>query len=61
MKILETSVKKRAYDNKLMELSLVPDYDNTYYYNDNYGHKVSFTPTKWIITKVYDWEAEVIN
>lgn len=61
MKILETCVKKRAHDNKLMELSLVPDYENIYYYNDNYGHKVSFTPTKWIITKVYDWEAVIEN
>jgi hypothetical protein len=54
-------MKRRAYDNKLMELSLVPDYENIYYYNDNYGHKVSFTPTKWIITKVYDWEAVMEN
>lgn len=59
MKVLETCVKRRAYDNKLMELSMIPDYDNTYYYLDNYGHRVSHTPTKWIITKVYDWEAEI--
>jgi len=60
MKILATEVKRREYDNKLCVLSLIPDYDSTYYYNDGYGNKASFTPTKWITTKVYEWEAEGI-
>lgn len=57
MKVLSTHVKTRAYDNKPMLLGQVPDYDNTYYYNDGFGRQQSYTPTKWIILKVYDYEA----
>ena len=60
MKILSTIVKKRAYDNKPMMLGLVPDYDSTYYYTDSNGHRASYTPTKWIIVKVFDCEAEFV-
>lgn len=59
MKILSTHVKTREYDKKVMVMGLVPDYDSTYYYLDGNGHRASYTPTKWIILKVYDWEAEL--
>ena len=59
MKILSTCVKTRAYDKKLMVMGLTPDYDSTYYYLDSNGQRASYTPTKWIILKVYDWETEL--
>jgi hypothetical protein len=60
MKILSTYVKTREYDKKLMVMGLTPDYDSTYYYLDGNGYRASYTPTKWIILKVYDWEAELV-
>ena len=61
MKILSTVFKTRKFDNKLMKLGLVPDYDCTYYYVDSNGLRASYTPTKWIILNVYDYEIELTN
>jgi hypothetical protein len=58
MKILSTAYKTRAFDNKVMKMALVPDYDSTYYYVDSNGHRASYTSTKWIITDVFDCEVE---
>jgi hypothetical protein len=60
MKILSTAYKTREYDKKIMKLALVPDYDSTYYYVDSNGQRVSYTSTKWIITKVFDCELELV-
>jgi hypothetical protein len=59
MKILSTAYKTRTFDNKIMKMALVPDYDSTYYYVDSNGQRASYTSTKWIITKVFDFEAEL--
>lgn len=59
MKILSTVYKTRKFDNKVMKMCLVPDYESTYYYVDSNGQRASYTSTKWIITKVFDCEAEL--
>lgn len=53
--ILKQEYKQRASDGKWMELSLTPDLENVYRYKDENNKERKLTPTKWIITNIFDY------
>lgn len=48
-------IRQREYDGKWMKLKRVKDFDNTYSYTSENGHKVNLVPDMWIVTGVYDY------
>lgn len=52
MKILETTLRHREFDNSWMLMGKVPDYDNSYRHKNEDGKMVTLTPTMWIILDV---------
>lgn len=52
MKILETAVRHRVFDDMWMLMAKVPDYDNTYRYRNEDNRMVSWTPEIWIVLDV---------
>lgn len=60
MRVFQTATKRR-YDNKIMLLGQILDYDNTYLYTNEYGKPAKLIPTQWIILNVFDDENDLKN
>lgn len=52
MKILETALKHRAYDDMWMLLGKTPDYENSYRHRNEDNKMTTLTPDIWIILDV---------
>ena len=52
---METIYKQREYDGKWMALTKIRDEENEYSYTID-KTQYTYTPWKWIITGVYDYE-----
>ena len=59
MNILETQFKQRAFDGKWEKIAQVWDHENKYVYKSETGSNITYTPTKWITTGVYDLLGEL--
>ena len=52
MKIIETHIKKREFDNQWMLMGKVPDLENSYRHRNEEGRMVTLVPNMWIILDV---------
>lgn len=52
MRIFETEIKHRAYDDMWMLMARVPDYENSYRHRNEENRMVTWTPDMWIIIDV---------
>lgn len=52
MKILETTIRHRAFDDMWMMLARVPDYENAYRHRNEEQKWTTYTPDLWIIVDV---------
>lgn len=59
MNILETDFVQRAFDGKWEKVVRVMDYDNKYVYKSETGQRMTYVPTKWMTTNVYDYLLEI--
>jgi hypothetical protein len=53
MKILQTEIRHRVFDDMWMLMGQVPDYDNIYRYRNEDQKMTSLIPTIWIILDVH--------
>lgn len=52
MKVLETAIRHRTYDDMWMMMAKVPDYENAYRFRNEEQKWTTLTPSIWIIVDV---------
>ena len=52
MKILDTAVKHRTFDDMWMLMGKTPDYENSYRHRGEDGKMTTWTPDIWVILDV---------
>lgn len=58
MKILETQIVQREFDQRWEKLARVLDRENTYHYVNENGIRSTLIPEKWITLEVFDFIME---
>jgi hypothetical protein len=51
--------KQREFDGMWMKLIKMKDFDNSYSYKTEQGHKVNIIPDIWVVAGVYDHMMEI--